>query len=209
MTLTIKPPQNGSDLNAKYKTVILPEDKITENLGDLGFDANFRYNTKGSKTSWTSLKLVISVPWKKLSWEWKDKLLGQRLGENICKIKHSYPKHKNERKSKWSCLVTSDSLQPHRLECTRFLHPWDFPRKSMEWVAITFSSGSYPPRDQSQVSHIVGRRFTICVTRDSSNSTVRKQPDKKIGKKPEETPHQKGLTSSNKPLEKMFNITSH
>ena len=29
-----------------------------------------------------------------------------------------------------SCSVVSDSLQPHGLQPTRLLHPWDFPGKS-------------------------------------------------------------------------------
>ena len=32
----------------------------------------------------------------------------------------------------------------------------------MEWVAISFSRGLSQPRDQTQVSCIAGRRFTIC-----------------------------------------------
>ena len=31
---------------------------------------------------------------------------------------------------KWSHSVVSDSSQPHGLQPTRFLHPWDFPGKS-------------------------------------------------------------------------------
>ena len=31
----------------------------------------------------------------------------------------------------------------------------------LEQVAIPFSRGSYPPRDQTQVSHKVGRFFTV------------------------------------------------
>ena len=31
----------------------------------------------------------------------------------------------------------------------------------LEWIAISFSRGSSRPRDQTQVSHIVDRRFTI------------------------------------------------
>ena len=31
----------------------------------------------------------------------------------------------------------------------------------LEWVAISFSRGSSQPRDQTQVSHIVGRFFTV------------------------------------------------
>ena len=33
-------------------------------------------------------------------------------------------------KWKWSCSVVSDSLQPHGLQPTRLLRPWDFPGKS-------------------------------------------------------------------------------
>ena len=39
------------------------------------------------------------------------------------------PMHESE-KWKWSCSVASDSLQPHGLQPTRLLHPWDFPGKS-------------------------------------------------------------------------------
>ena len=35
----------------------------------------------------------------------------------------------------------------------------------LEWVAISFSRGSSGPRDQTQVSHIAGRLFTIWTTR--------------------------------------------
>ena len=31
----------------------------------------------------------------------------------------------------------------------------------LEWVAISFSRGSYQPRDQTQLYHIAGRFFTI------------------------------------------------
>ena len=36
-----------------------------------------------------------------------------------------------------------------------------FQAKILEWVAIPFSRGSSKPRDQTQVSHITGRFFTI------------------------------------------------
>ena len=41
------------------------------------------------------------------------------------------PMHESE-KWKWSHSVVSDSLQPHGLQPTRLLHPWDFPGKSTE-----------------------------------------------------------------------------
>ena len=34
-------------------------------------------------------------------------------------------------------------------------------REVLEWVAISFSRESSQPRDQTQVSHIVDRRFTV------------------------------------------------
>ena len=36
----------------------------------------------------------------------------------------------------------------------------------LEWVAISFSRGSSQPRNRTWVSHIIGRRFTIWVTRE-------------------------------------------
>ena len=39
------------------------------------------------------------------------------------------PVHESE-KWKWSRSVVSDSQQPHGLQPTRLLHPWDFPGKS-------------------------------------------------------------------------------
>ena len=38
----------------------------------------------------------------------------------------------------------------------------------LEWVAIPFSRGSSWPRDQTWVSHITGRFFTVWVTREDS-----------------------------------------
>ena len=43
----------------------------------------------------------------------------------------------------------------------------------LEWVAISFSRGFSRPRDQTQVSHIAGRRFTIYATRETlSRKTI-------------------------------------
>ena len=41
-----------------------------------------------------------------------------------------------------------------------------FKARVLKWVAISFSRESSQPRDQTQVSHIVGRRFTIWATRE-------------------------------------------
>ena len=37
----------------------------------------------------------------------------------------------------------------------------------LEWVAISFSRGSFQPRDHTQVSHIVGRFFAIWATKEA------------------------------------------
>ena len=42
-----------------------------------------------------------------------------------------------------------------------------FQGRILEWVAISFSRGSSWPRDWTQVSRIVGRRFTIWATREA------------------------------------------
>ena len=54
------------------------------------------------------------------------------------------PMHESD-KWKWSCSVVSDPQQPHGLQPTRLLYPWDFPGKStgvgchcllLSWVII-------------------------------------------------------------------------
>ena len=42
-----------------------------------------------------------------------------------------------------------------------------FQAKVLEWVAISFSRGSSRPRDQTQVSHIIGRCFNLWATREA------------------------------------------
>ena len=36
-----------------------------------------------------------------------------------------------------------------------------FQARTLEWVAISFSRGSFQPRDRTQISHTAGRRFTV------------------------------------------------
>ena len=42
-----------------------------------------------------------------------------------------------------------------------------FQAKVLKWVAISFSKGSSQPRDQTPVSRVVGRRFTVWATREA------------------------------------------
>ena len=66
--------------------------------------------------------------------------------------------------------------------CPTFCDPmdWSLPGSSvhrifqaivLEWIAISFSRGSSQPRDQTRVSHIVDRRFTIWATREAFGSS--------------------------------------
>ena len=42
----------------------------------------------------------------------------------------------------------------------------------LEWVVIPFCRGNSLPRDQTQVSHTVGRFFTIWATREAISDTI-------------------------------------
>ena len=41
----------------------------------------------------------------------------------------------------------------------------------LEWIAISFSRGSSRPRDRTQVSRILDRRFTVWATREVKEET--------------------------------------
>ena len=48
---------------------------------------------------------------------------------------------------------------------------WIFQARILEWVAISFSRSSSQPRHQSQVSHDLGRRFTVWATGEMRNES--------------------------------------
>ena len=48
-----------------------------------------------------------------------------------------------------------------------------FQARTLEWVIISFSRGSFRPRDQTLVSHIVGRHFTIWATREAFQNLIK------------------------------------
>ena len=64
---------------------------------------------------------------------------------------------------KWSRSVASDSATPWTVA---YQAPQSMGFSRQEWVAISFSRRSSQPRDWTQVSHIVGRRFTIWIYED-------------------------------------------
>ena len=80
--------------------------------------------------------------------------------------------------SEWTaCQPKSESESLVAQSCLTLCNPMDcslpgssfrgiFQAIVLEWVAISFSRGSSWPRNRTQVSHIVGRRFTIWATRE-------------------------------------------
>ena len=72
-------------------------------------------------------------------------------------------KERKERKVAQSCLTLCDPM-----DCSppgASIHGI-FQARVLEWVAISFSRGSSPPRNRTQVSCIIGRRFTVWATRE-------------------------------------------
>ena len=66
-----------------------------------------------------------------------------------------------------SLSVMSHSLQPRGLQPARLLCPWYSSGKNTGVGSHTLLQGSSWPRDQTQVSHIAGRFFTIWATREA------------------------------------------
>ena len=66
-----------------------------------------------------------------------------------------------------SCSVMSDSLSPHELQAHQApLSMGILQERILKLVAMPSSRGSSQPKEQTQVSHIVGRFFTIWATRE-------------------------------------------
>ena len=63
-----------------------------------------------------------------------------------------------------SLSVMSDSVRPHGLQPARLLRPWDSPVKNTGMGCHAFLQGIFPTRDQTQVSRMTGRFFTIWAT---------------------------------------------
>ena len=67
--------------------------------------------------------------------------------------------HESESEVAQSCLTLCDPMDSSLHQAPPSM---GFSRQEvLEWVAISFSRESSQPRDRTQVSHIVDRRFTI------------------------------------------------
>ena len=76
-------------------------------------------------------------------------------------------------KWKWSCSVMSDFCDPMHCSLPHSSIHGIFQARVLECVAISFRKGSSQPRDQTQVSRIIGRRFAIWTTREVASSNNR------------------------------------
>ena len=77
-----------------------------------------------------------------------------------------------------SAVILSEWVSEVAQSCPTLCNPMDcsppgslvhgiFQAWILEWVAISFSRGSSQPRDRTQVSHVVGTRFTVWATREA------------------------------------------
>ena len=94
------------------------------------------------------------------------------------------PKVKHAQWNRQSCRVKTTYVQKKESKsgvaqsCPTLCDPMDyswpgssvhgiFQARVLEWGAIAFSRGSSRPSDWTQVSHVVGRRFTVWATREA------------------------------------------
>ena len=68
--------------------------------------------------------------------------------------------------------VVSDSVTPWTVALQAPLSMGIFQARILEWIAMPSSKGSSQPRDQTQVSHIAGRCFTVWATREAHDDEL-------------------------------------
>ena len=68
--------------------------------------------------------------------------------------------------SKWSCSVMSNSLQPHGLQHTRPLCPWDFPAKNTGVGCHFLLQGIFPTQGLNSGLPQCKQHFTLWATRE-------------------------------------------
>ena len=96
----------------------------------------------GARASWLcgNLLCFLTAQVSTTYLRWKSEVLVTQLSPTVC----------------YSMDCTPPGSSVHRISQARIL----------KWVAISFSRGSSPPRDQTWVSRIASRFFTIWPTRD-------------------------------------------
>ena len=108
-------------------------------------------------------------------WDWNENWPLQSCGPywvfQICWHQYCYLNHlhitQSESEVAQSCLTLCD---PMDCSLPGFSVHGIFQASVLEWLAISFSRGSSWPRDQTQVSHIAGRHFTLWATREAHHT---------------------------------------
>jgi len=90
----------------------------------------------------------------------KAKWLSEEALQRAVKRREAKSKGKKEERKKESEVAQSCPTLCNPMD-TRLLHPWDFLGKSTEVGCHFLLQGTSRPRDQTQVSHIVDRCFTV------------------------------------------------
>ena len=103
---------------------------------------------KWSEVKSLSRVQLFATPWS-LAY-WTPPSMGFSRQEYWGGLPFPSPMHESE-KWKWSRSVVSNSLQPHGLQPTRLLHPWDSPGKSTGVGCHCLLQGRphMPPNDQA------------------------------------------------------------
>ena len=153
-----RPPGEGNGNPLQYSCLGNPMDRGT-------WQSTVHWVTK----SWTWLKLLGSL------WKCGEKIPGEptcfrqegkkkqfwNTQGSLNKIKLTWGKWKWKSLSRVLLFVTSWTAA-HQAP----VH-WISQARILEWVAISFSRGSSPPRDQTHVSCIAGRFFTTWATKEA------------------------------------------
>ena len=103
-----------------------------------------------------SSNLAWAIPWI----EEPGSLQSMELQKNQTQLSDENDNNepRKEREVTQLCLTLSDPMDCSPPgSCVRGI----FQARLLEWVAISFSRESSPPRDRTQVSCIAGRRFTV------------------------------------------------
>ena len=106
---------------------------------------------------------------------WNARLDDAQAGIKIARRNINYLRYtddttnRKEWKWKWSCSVLSDYLQPHGLQPTRLLHPWDFPGKRTRVGCHFLLQAMFPTQGSNPVSHIA-RQKLYCLSYQGSLS---------------------------------------
>ena len=139
------------DLNVRPETIKLLEENIGKTLSDKNHT-----------------RILYDSPPRVMEIKAKINKLDLIKLKSFCTTKESISKVKRQ-PSEWETIIANESesevaqlcLTLRDLMDTRLLRPWDFLGKSTGVGCLFLLQGTSQPRDRTQVSRIVDRRFTV------------------------------------------------